>query len=33
MVDVPLHFEAGDGVGFVRFDRGGKVAGLTLRPA
>ena len=33
MVDVPLHFEAGDGVGSVRFDRDGKVAGLMLRPA
>jgi len=33
MVDVPLHFEAGDGVGSVRFDRDGKVAGLLLRPA
>jgi Protein of unknown function (DUF3887) len=33
MVDVPLHFEAGDGVGSVRFNLDGKVAGLTLRPA
>ena len=31
--DVPLHFEAGDGVGSIRFDRDGKVAGLMLRPA
>jgi hypothetical protein len=31
--DVPLHFEAGDGVGSVRFDREGKVAGLIPRPA
>jgi hypothetical protein len=33
MVDVPLHFEAGDAVGSVRFDRDGRVAGLMLRPA
>jgi hypothetical protein len=33
MVDVPLHFEAGDGVGSIRFDRDGRVAGLMLRPA
>lgn len=33
IVDVPLHFEAGEAVGFVRFDRDGKVAGLLLRPA
>jgi hypothetical protein len=33
MVDVPLHFEAGDGVGSVRFDHDGRVAGLMLRPA
>jgi hypothetical protein len=33
MVDVPLHFEAGEGVGSIRFDRDGKVAGLMLRPA
>jgi Protein of unknown function (DUF3887) len=33
VVDVPLHFEAGDGIGRVRFDRDGKVAGLLLRPA
>jgi hypothetical protein len=33
MVDVPLQFEAGDGVGSIRFDRDGRVAGLMLRPA
>jgi hypothetical protein len=33
MVEVPLHFEAGDGVGSIRFDRDGRVAGLMLRPA
>ena len=33
MVDVPLHFEAGEGVGSIRFDPDGKVAGLMLRPA
>jgi hypothetical protein len=33
MVDVPLHFEAGEGVGSIRFDRDGRVAGLMLRPA
>jgi hypothetical protein len=33
MVDVPLHFEAGDGVGSIRFGRDGKVAGLSLRPS
>ncbi len=33
MVDVPLHFEAGDGVGSIRFDHDGRVAGLMLRPA
>jgi hypothetical protein len=32
VVDVPLHFEADDGVGSIRFDRDGKVAGLMLRP-
>ena len=32
MVDVPLYFEAGDGVGSIRFDRNGKIAGLMLRP-
>ncbi len=33
VVAVPLHFEAGEATGFVRFDRDGKVAGLLLRPA
>jgi hypothetical protein len=33
MVDVPLQFEAGEGVGSIRFDADGRVAGLTLRPA
>jgi hypothetical protein len=32
LVDLPLHFEAGDARGFVRFDAGGKVAGLAIRP-
>lgn len=33
VVDIPLHFEAGEVTGFIRFDRDGKVAGLLLRPA
>jgi hypothetical protein len=33
MVDIPLRFEAGEAIGFIRFDRDGKVAGLLLRPA
>jgi len=33
VVDIPLHFEAGEASGFIRFDRDGKVAGLLLRPA
>jgi hypothetical protein len=33
MVDVPLHFEAGDAVGSIRYDRDGRVAALVLRPA
>ncbi|MGH3187612.1 MAG: DUF3887 domain-containing protein [Streptosporangiaceae bacterium] len=33
MVEVPLHFEAGDLKGIVRFDSDGKVAGLAIRPA
>lgn len=33
VVDVPLHFEAGEASGFVRFNADGKVAGLLLRPA
>jgi hypothetical protein len=32
LVDVPLHFEAGDARGFVRLDADGKVAGLAIRP-
>jgi hypothetical protein len=32
LVDLPLHFEAGDARGIVRFDAGGKVAGLAIRP-
>jgi hypothetical protein len=32
LVDVPLHFEAGDARGIVRFDADGKVAGLAIRP-
>jgi hypothetical protein len=32
MVDVPLHWEAGDARGIVRFDAEGKVAGLAVRP-
>jgi hypothetical protein len=33
VVEVPLHFEAGEATGRVIFDSGGKVAGLWLRPA
>src|SRR5580658_2738677 len=33
LVEVPLHFEAGDARGIVRFDEDGKVAGLAIRPA
>jgi hypothetical protein len=33
VVDVPLHFEAGDARGIVRFSEDGKVAGMGLRPA
>jgi hypothetical protein len=33
MVHVPLHFEAGEAVGLVRFDPAGQVAGLGIRPA
>jgi hypothetical protein len=33
MVDVPLHWEAGDAKGIVRFDQDGRVAGLAIRPA
>jgi hypothetical protein len=32
MVEVPLHFEAGDARGLVRFSGDGKVAGLAIRP-
>jgi Protein of unknown function (DUF3887) len=32
LVDLPLHFEAGDARGIVRFDGDGKVAGLAIRP-
>jgi Protein of unknown function (DUF3887) len=33
VVDIPLHFEAGDRTGRVSFDRDGRVAGLFIRPA
>lgn len=33
LVDVPLHFEAGDAKGIVRFSADGKVAGMAIRPA
>jgi hypothetical protein len=33
VVDVPLHFEADEAIGTVRFDRDGKVAGLGIHPA
>ncbi len=33
VVEVPLHFEAGEATGRVIFDEDGKVAGLWLRPA
>jgi hypothetical protein len=33
VVDVPLHFEAGDARGIVRFSEDGKIAGMGLRPA
>jgi hypothetical protein len=33
VVEVPLHFEAGEATGRVVFDSDGKVAGLWLRPA
>jgi hypothetical protein len=32
MVEIPLHFEAGDARGLVRFNSDGKVAGLAIRP-
>lgn len=33
IIDIPLHFEAGDANGRVTFGRDGKVAGLFIRPA
>jgi len=33
LVEIPLHFEAGDAKGIVRFNRDGQVAGLAIRPA
>ena len=33
IVDIPLHFEAGEATGRVTFDSDGKVAGLFIRPA
>jgi hypothetical protein len=33
VVTVPLHFEAAEASGMVRFDRDGKIAGLAIRPA
>jgi hypothetical protein len=33
VVTVPLHFEAAEAAGMVRFDHNGKVAGLAIRPA
>jgi Protein of unknown function (DUF3887) len=33
VVTVPLHFEAAEAAGMVRFDRDGKIAGLAIRPA
>ena len=32
MVDVPLHWEAGEARGVVRFDSDGRIAGLAIRP-
>jgi hypothetical protein len=32
MVDVPLHWEAGDARGIVRFNSEGRIAGLAIRP-
>jgi Protein of unknown function (DUF3887) len=32
LVEVPLHFEAGDARGIVRFSPDGKIAGLAIRP-
>jgi hypothetical protein len=33
VVDARLHFEAGEAMVWVRFDRAGQVAGLRLHPA
>jgi len=33
IVDIPLHFEAGEATGQVTFDSDGSVAGLFIRPA
>jgi hypothetical protein len=33
VVAVPLRFEAAEATGTVRFDRDGRIAGLTIRPA
>jgi Protein of unknown function (DUF3887) len=33
VVTVPLHFEAAEAAGMVRFDHDGKIAGLAIRPA
>ena len=33
MVEVPLHFEAGDARGIVRFSADGRIAGMGIRPA
>jgi hypothetical protein len=33
VVTVPLHFEAAEAAGMVRFDGDGKIAGLAIRPA
>jgi hypothetical protein len=33
MVDIPLHWEAGDAKGIVRFNSEGRIAGLAIRPA
>jgi Protein of unknown function (DUF3887) len=33
IVNIPLHFEAGEANGRVTFDLGGRVAGLFIRPA
>jgi hypothetical protein len=33
VVEIPLHFEAGDAKGIVRFNGDGQVGGLAIRPA